>query len=237
MGVSHFILKAVSYLPGGRVVALLAAVAVIPLWPGAAAAQGRSDFSDDSGAPLWLAVNAGAGASVPLPLSSPMKVGPAALTWNAGVAAHFTNMSALALRLSGKEFAGKESLYDHVKYFSITARGYLPVLKSPHFDIMLVGEAGVSNVQKSYIDPMLDEFGEVEHDCSGIPLTCVPKGKQVSTDLLAPTGGLGVKFVLFPADFIGLYVESVAAFTWFTDFNVDEGAVTLDTTGGAEIHF
>lgn len=237
MGVSHVISKAVSYLPGTRAVALLAGVAMLSLWPAAAAAQGSRDFSQESGAPLWLAVNAGAGASVPLPLSSPMKVGPAAFTWNAGVAAHFTNMSALALRLSGKEFAGKESLYDHVKYFSLTARGYLPVLKSPHFDIMLVGEVGVSNVQKSYVDPVRDEFGEVEYKCDGIPPTCAPVGKQVSTDLWAPTGGLGVKLVLFPVDFIGLYVEIMPAVAVFPDFNMDEGAATLDSTGGAEIHF
>ena len=213
--------------------ALLAVVVCV----GPAAASAQSSYSDDSGSPVWLAVNFGAGASVPLPLASPMKVGPAALTWNGGVAAHFSNMSALALRLSGKEFAGKESLYDFVKYLSIAGRGYLPVFTSPHFDNHLVGEFGMSNVQKRYVDPVRDETGKIQYDYDEITGKLAPVGKQVSTNLWAPTAGFGAKFVAYPVDFVGIYLEPVAAMAWFPDFSVAEGAATLDTTAGLEVHF
>ena len=235
MAVSTEIPTAVTPFPAKSIPALLLLLAMISWGPAAASAQGA--YPEDSGTPLWLAVNAGAGASVPLPLSSPMKVGPAAMTWNAGVAAHFSNMTALALRLSGKEFSGKESLYDYVKYFSASARGYLPLLKSPHFDILLVGEAGMSNVQKRYVDPVRDATGKIRYDYDDITGKLAPVGKQVSTNLWAPTAGLGAKLVLYPVDFVGIYVEPVAAMAWFPDFSINEGAATLDTTAGVEIHF
>lgn len=214
----------------------LVLLAVVVLW-GPAAASAQADYSGDTGTPLWLSVNAGGGASVPLPLSSPMKVGPAAATWNAGVSAHFSNMSALALRLSGKEFAGKESLYDFVKYFSASIRGYLPLATTPLVDVHLVGEVGMSNVQKRYVDLVRDDTGKIPYAYDEITGKSEPVGKQVSTNLWAPTAGLGMKVVLYPVDFVGIYLEPVAAMVWFPDFSVAEGAATLDTTVGLEIHF
>jgi hypothetical protein len=187
-------------------------------------------------------------------------------TWYSGLSLHVQDKLQLSVTAGQKTFKGgnkfrtvaarHEYILESTTWNFLT-RAFVPVVRKSRWDLQVGGLLGLGRVKRPAVRYVLDfghekvEYEKIVDPFTGQTLGYRPYklGELLDTSLWSVVLGAGARFVYFPVDFIGLFVEADLAWAVFHDFDQDpghkyhvqfgsqHGALTLDLGLGAEIHF
>ncbi len=209
---------------------LALALALVLFQATPAAAQGKCGYFSESSPAPWVSVDAGAGISVPIPLSGDMKVDSVAPAFAAGVLLRLPERLSVGLQLYEKKFEEEYSTYIWGRHIDLLARFGVAAAQSLHVQWDLFALAGTSFVTVQYIDAstltLVEENGKV-----------VPKGAVMRKNVVALSAGLGSRFAYYPIQPLGIFLEAGLLFAYWDALRPEEGPLTVNAVFGLEGHF
>ena len=209
---------------GRRQRLLQVATLVLLLVPGTGWAEEDCLPGSAGGTPVWFSLDLGGGMTFPLPLEGDSNTKVMGTAFVAGVNLHLGHRFAVGLSYVRKDFDGEFSLLQFVNQDSILARGYVAAIASEFVEWRFFVEVGMSHYMKRWEAPVFE---------GGYPVDFVPKETTVWT---VAVGG-GTRFLVFPVQFIGLYLEVGADYSHHADIGLSEGAGAVKVLLGTEGHF